>query len=84
MNKSDLIRTEAGKWLVLITVDVPDGTKVPITDFLGVDLGIANLATVPNQKAFTSWASGAQANPWVLGPVTGTSTPPRTYQLFPT
>ena len=37
----------------------------------------------PNQKTFISQAIGAQANPWVLGPVTGTSTPPRAYQLFP-
>ena len=43
--QSDLIRTEAGKWLLLITVDVPEGTSVPITDFLGIDLGIANIAT---------------------------------------
>jgi putative transposase len=43
--QSDLIRTEAGKWLLLITVDVPEGTSVPISDFLGIDLGIANIAT---------------------------------------
>ena len=43
--QSDLIRTEAGKWLVLVTIGVPDGTEVPVTDFLGVDLGIANIAT---------------------------------------
>jgi putative transposase len=43
--QGDLIRTEAGKWLVLVTIDVPDGIEVPITDSLGVDLGIANIAT---------------------------------------
>jgi putative transposase len=43
--QSDLIRTESGKWLMLVTIDVPDGTEVPVTDFLGVDLGIANIAT---------------------------------------
>ena len=42
--QSDLIRRD-GKWYLLITVDVPDGTEVPITDFLGIDLGIVNIAT---------------------------------------
>jgi transposase len=28
-----------------VTVDVPAGTPMPATDFLGVDLGIANIAT---------------------------------------
>jgi putative transposase len=31
--------------LVLVTVDVPDGTDVPVTDSLGVELGITNIAT---------------------------------------
>jgi len=43
--QSDLIRSHDGKWFLLVTVTVPDGTEVPITDFLGVDLGIANIAT---------------------------------------
>ena len=43
--QSDLVLRKDGKWFLLVTVDVPDGTPVPVTDFLGVDLGIANLAT---------------------------------------
>jgi putative transposase len=43
--QSDLIRNEAGKWLLLVTIDVPDGTEIPTGDFLGVDLGIASIAT---------------------------------------
>lgn len=41
----DLVRREDGKWFLLVTVDLPDGTKPPTTDFIGVDLGVANLAT---------------------------------------
>jgi predicted transposase len=42
--QADLLRRE-GKWFLFITVDVPDGTSLDPHDFLGVDLGIANLAT---------------------------------------
>jgi len=41
----DLVRRKDGKWFLLVTVDLPDGTKPPTTDFIGVDLGVANLAT---------------------------------------
>ena len=43
--QSDLVRRKDGKWFLLVTVDVPDGTPMPVTDFIGVDLGIANIAT---------------------------------------
>lgn len=42
--QSDLVRRRDGKWFLLVTVDLPDGTKPPTTDFLGVDLGVANIA----------------------------------------
>lgn len=41
----DLVRRKDGKWFLLVTVDLPNCTKTPTTDFLGVDLGVANLAT---------------------------------------
>jgi hypothetical protein len=41
----DLVRRKDGKWFLLGTVDLPDGTRTPTTDFLGVDLGGENLAT---------------------------------------
>jgi len=40
----DLVLGKDGKWFLLVTVDVPDGTKPPTTDFIGVDLGIENIA----------------------------------------
>jgi IS605 OrfB family transposase len=43
--QSDLVRRKDGRWFLLVSVDVPDGTPTPTTDFLGVDLGQINLAT---------------------------------------
>lgn len=40
----DLVRRKDGLWFLLISVDIPDGVIPPTTDFLGVDLGVANLA----------------------------------------
>ena len=40
----DLVLRKDGKWFLLVTVDLPEGTKTPATDFLGVDLGIVNIA----------------------------------------
>src|SRR5262249_31274975 len=34
-----------GQWCLLVTVDLPDGTPQPTTDFIGVDLGVENIAT---------------------------------------
>jgi IS605 OrfB family transposase len=41
----DLVLRRDGKWFLLVTVDLPEGTKPPPTDFLGVDLGVENIAT---------------------------------------
>jgi putative transposase len=41
----DLIRRTDGRWFLIITVDVPAEAPIPVTDFIGVDLGIANIAT---------------------------------------
>ena len=44
--QADLVyRRRDGKWFFLVTVDVPDGVLIPVTDFIGVDLGITNLVT---------------------------------------
>lgn len=43
--QADLVLREDGKWFLLVTVDVPSVAPVPTTDFIGVDLGIANIAT---------------------------------------
>lgn len=43
--QADLVLRADGKWFLLITVDVPEAAPVPVTDFLGVDLGLAKIAT---------------------------------------
>lgn len=40
-----LVVREDGQWFLLVIVQVPEGTPIPPTDFLGVDLGVVNLAT---------------------------------------
>jgi putative transposase len=41
----DLVVRRDGKWFLLATIDIPDATPIPTTDFVGVDLGVINLAT---------------------------------------
>jgi putative transposase len=41
----DLVRCKDGKWYLFVTVDVPGGSPIDPADFIGVDLGIANIAT---------------------------------------
>ncbi len=43
--QADLVLRKDGKWFLIVTVDVPDVVPVPVTDFIGVDLGLANIAT---------------------------------------
>jgi predicted transposase len=42
--QSDLVLRKDGKWFLLVTVDVPEATPIPTTDFIGIDLGVANIA----------------------------------------
>ena len=51
--QADLVLRRDGKWFVLVTVDVPDGTRLPISDFIGVDLGVVNLATTSDADTYT-------------------------------
>jgi IS605 OrfB family transposase len=43
--QADLVLRDDGRWFLLVTVDIPSGTPIAATDFIGVDLGIANIAT---------------------------------------
>jgi putative transposase len=40
----DLVKTNTGKWLLLVPCKVEENPKTVTTEFLGVDLGIVNLA----------------------------------------
>ena len=42
--QSDLVLRKDGKWFLLVTVEAPDGTPIPTTDFIGVDLGVSQIA----------------------------------------
>lgn len=58
----DLVCRRDGKWFLLVTVDLPDGAKAPATDFLGVDLGVANLAADSDGGQYSGWASNRAAS----------------------
>ncbi|MGH9846936.1 MAG: RNA-guided endonuclease InsQ/TnpB family protein [Blastocatellia bacterium] len=49
----DLVRRKDGKWFLLVTVDLPDKTPTPATDFIGVDFGVVNLATDSTGESFS-------------------------------
>src|SRR5574341_1535037 len=40
-----LVLRDDGRWFLLVVVKLPDHAPLPITDFIGVDLGVVNLAT---------------------------------------
>jgi putative transposase len=40
----DLVLRDDGKWLLLVTVDIPDEPLREIGDFIGIDLGVENIA----------------------------------------
>jgi putative transposase len=49
----DLVLRRDGKWFLLVTVDVPDGTPIEPSGFIGVDLGVKNLATTDDGETFS-------------------------------
>lgn len=50
--QSDLVH-QNGKWYLHITVDLPTPAALPATQYLGVDLGITNIATDSNGKQWS-------------------------------
>jgi putative transposase len=42
--QADLVLRRDGKLFLLVTVEVPEGTGTPAADFIGVDLGVENIA----------------------------------------
>src|SRR5262245_44426668 len=51
--QGDLVRRKDGKWFLLITVTLPDEAPIPTTDFIGVDLGVTNIATDSDPQRFS-------------------------------
>ncbi len=54
-----LVVREDGQWFLLVVVQVPDGTPIPPTDFLGVDLGVVHLATTSDGTTHSGGAMEA-------------------------
>jgi putative transposase len=52
-----LLLRHDGKWFLIVTVDVPDVAPVPVTDFIGVDLGIVNIATTSDGETHSGEAT---------------------------
>lgn len=52
----DLVLRKDGKWFLLVTVEVPESAPIPTTDFVGVDLGIAAIATDSDGKQYSGAA----------------------------
>lgn len=51
--QADLVLRKDGKWFLLVTVDMPDGTLTPSTDFLGVDFGIVNIVSTSDGESLS-------------------------------
>lgn len=54
--QSDLMLRKDGRWFLLVTVSLPDAAPIPTSDFIGVDLGVINLATTSDGKRETGTA----------------------------
>jgi putative transposase len=53
VGQCDIVLRRDGKWFLLCVVDLPDGTPIPATDFVGVDLGIVRLATDSDGNSYS-------------------------------
>lgn len=51
--QSDLYLRQDGKWFLLVQIDVPDNTPYEVKEFIGVDLGIVNLAVDSTGEIFS-------------------------------
>lgn len=54
--QSDLVLRADGKWFLIVTVDVPEGTPISATDFIGVDMGAVNIAVTSDGDTHSSEA----------------------------
>jgi putative transposase len=52
--QSDLVLRRDGKWFLLVSVELPAGTPIPTTNFIGVDMGTVHLATDNDGQHFDS------------------------------
>lgn len=50
--QADLVLREDGKWFFLVTVDLPGDPEIAATEFIGVDLGIEQIAVTSDGDAY--------------------------------
>src|SRR5215831_12460789 len=55
--QSDLVRRKDGKWFLLVTADLPEGTPIPPTDFIGVDRSSFRHVRGYEQKPFAVFSA---------------------------
>jgi IS605 OrfB family transposase len=53
IGQSDLVLRKDGRWFLLASVNLPDKATLPPTDFIGVDFGIANIATSSDGEVYS-------------------------------
>ena len=53
IGQSDLVLRKDGRWFLLCSVELPDQTPIPPTDFIGVDSGVTNIATTSDGEMFS-------------------------------
>lgn len=52
--QSDLhFRERDGKWFLLVTADIPEAAPIPNTDFIGIDIGIVEIAVTSDGESFS-------------------------------
>jgi IS605 OrfB family transposase len=52
--QSDLVRRRDGKWFLLVTVDLPTDPIPPTDTFIGVDMGVVNIAADSDGNIYTN------------------------------
>jgi IS605 OrfB family transposase len=52
VGQSDLVLRKDGRWFLLASVNTPEKAEMPVTDFIGVDLGVTNIATTSDGDVF--------------------------------
>lgn len=53
VGQCDLVLRKDGRWFLLASVDTPVEAEIPVTDFIGVDLGVTNIAATSDGEVFT-------------------------------
>lgn len=58
--QSDLVLRKDGKWFLVVSVDIPDGTPIQPSGFIGVDMGVVNIAVDSDGNVHSSQAVEAK------------------------